>query len=89
MKIKIEQNITHEVEIQFPYFTKDSGFMYMFKDEHSCFSVAHFNASEHYEVSQHSKNGFPKQWLLYTAITREEFEEYFNKTLKKIQDEIR
>lgn len=89
MKIKIEQTITHEVEIQFPYFTEDSGYMYMFKDENTCLSVACLNISEHYEISQHSKNAFPKQWMLYSETTREEYEEHFNKTLKKIQDEIR
>jgi hypothetical protein len=82
MKITITKEVTQEVEVTFPLFTKTISSVFMFKNEDECVCVSLFRDGAH--VQKHAKDCFPKSWMLNEACSPDEFYE----TLKKAMSEL-
>ena len=82
MKLTITKEVTREVEVTFPLFTKSISSFYMFKSEDDCVSVGFHGDGTN--VEKHAKDCFPKSWMLKKECSADEFYE----TLKKAMSEL-
>ena len=90
MKLKIEEKIIKEIEIELPYYASD-GITFVRADKDIDGTAIglichHFKAID---VAKVEKGRIMDSWILYPKITKEEFDEKFNEVIKIIQDEIK
>ena len=81
MKLKINRQITEEVDIQFPYYCSDGYKWIRFDNEKN--GVFIFDA---HPVSTKIEYGvLPEEWLLCPKISKEEFDNKFNELITRIK----
>ena len=86
MKIKIKREITEEVEVTFPLFTKSLPHFYIFKSENECVSITAY--SDAVKVEKHAKNCFPESWMLHEECSADEFYDAFKKAMSELNELI-
>ena len=79
MKLTISETVKREIDIEFPYYTEDQGTYCKFTEK----GVGIFfrNGCQ----TAITKGIIPESWILFRAITAEEFDKKFVETLKAIQ----
>lgn len=81
MKLKINKQMTVEIDIQFPYYCSDGYKWLRFDSEKN--GVFIFDA---HPVSTKIEYGvLPDQWLLCQKISKEEFDNKFNELITRIK----
>ena len=79
MKLTISERVNREIDIEFPYYTEDQGTYCKFTEK----GVGLYFRNG-YQTSI-TKGLIPESWILFRAITAEEFDKKFVETLKAIQ----
>lgn len=82
MKITIKKEVTQEIEVTFPLFTKSSVSFNMFKSQNECVSVTSY--SNAVKVEKHAKDCFPEDWMLDESCSPDEFFEAFKIAMSKL-----
>ena len=82
MKITITKEVTQEVEVTFPLFTRSISSFYMFKCEDECVSVGFHRDGTN--VERHAKDCFPKSWMLKEACSVDEFYDALKKAMSEL-----
>ena len=83
MKITITQEVTQEVEVTFPLFTKSFARFYMFRSEDECVCV-NFHSDDGVGVERHAKDCFPKSWMLKKECSADEFYDAFKRAMSEL-----
>ena len=90
MKLKINETIHTEIEVELPYYVSNSSTYIKAEKEEGGFifgiTFSNYSASG---IIRIEKGIIPGSWLLFQQITKEEFDAKFNELLKIIQDEIK
>ena len=82
MKLKINRQMTEEIDITFPYYCSDGYKWLRFDSEKN--GVFIFDA---HPVSTKIEYGvLPEQWLLCPKISKEEFDNKFNELITRIKN---
>ena len=86
MKLKINETVEREIEVEFPLFTTDGYNFFKFINESEAIKVRTLFADISYEVQRYYKT-FPHQWMLLPKITEEQFISEYKKAVELINDE--
>ena len=84
---KIKVTVTHEevkeLEISFPYYTKDGGYYCKFFSKDFAMWIVDFPFKKQIEYSTY---GVPESWITFDPITEEEFNQKFNEVMNALID---
>ena len=88
MKIKINEHVRREIDIEFPLFTTDGTHYFMFNNVEHCICVTYKPNVFGYSINRYIKNCFPEIWMAYETITKEEFNKQYEKALYAIINKL-
>ncbi len=83
MKIEITEEVTREVEVTFPLFTKSITSHFMFKSKDECVCVG-FHSDDGVVVEKHVKNRFPTSWMLKEECSSDEFYDALKRAMSEL-----
>ena len=88
MKLKIEEQVTREIDVEFPLFTTDGLHYYKFENENNCTEAMRSNFTEGYVIRKHIKGAFPQTWMLNEAINEEQYNRAYERALDAIINKL-
>lgn len=83
IKVTVTTEEVKELEISFPYYTKNGGLYCKFSSKDKAILVSEYRFKRSIE---HSTFGTPENWLAFDPITEEEFNAKFNEVMTTLID---
>lgn len=78
IKVTVSREEVKELEISFPYYTKDQGTWYKFFSRGVAMWISDLSFKKQIEYSDFA---VPEDWLTFPPISEEEFNEKFNEVM--------
>ena len=83
IKVMVSTEEVRELEVSFPYYTKDDGLYCKFLSKDEAIWVSYYSFKKQIE---YSNCGVPEDWLSFEPITESEFNEQFNEVMTALID---
>ncbi len=83
IRVTVSREEVKELEISFPYYTKNGGLYCKFLSKDEAMWVCEYGFKRSIE---HSKFGVPENWLAFDPITEEEFNAKFKEVMTALID---
>lgn len=81
IKVTVTTEEVKELDISFPYYTKDDGLYCKFFNRSAAMWISDFSFKKQIEYSNF---GVPENWLAFTPISEEEFNAKFNEVMNAL-----